>query len=232
MKRISLGQIKEKISNSNVKNNMPKANIVLLILTLIVVFIVPAFPYENYIYINYILIMGLFLSAVSLLKKNQNFLIGVSIFLPTAILIGRLIEIEIITSFFRIVQFFFFLFLVGSLITRVSKIASVTLEVIIDSVVGYLLLGFAFTIIVTIVSVWIPDAYNVSFLHGNTKTVLQDNIYYTFVTFTTTGYGDILPTHPVSKSLSVLIGVSGQLYLAVIIAMLVGKYASVGRQSL
>lgn len=232
MKRVNLGQIKEKLSNGNVKNKIPNASGILLVLTLIVVFVVPAFSYENYVYINYILIMGLFLSAVSLLKKNHNFLIGVSLFLPTAVLIGKLTDTEIISSIFRVVQFFFFLFLVGSLIIRVSKISSVTLEVIIDSVVGYLLLGFAFTIIVTIVSVWIPNAYNVPFASGGNRHVLENNIYYTFVTFTTTGYGDILPTHPISKSLALLISVSGQLYLAIIIAMLVGKYASVGKQTL
>ena len=56
-------------------------------------------------------------------------------------------------------------------------------------------------------------------------------LYYTFMTFTTTGYGDIAPTHPISKSLAVLISVVGQLYVAVVIAMLVGKYASSIKQS-
>ena len=46
------------------------------------------------------------------------------------------------------------------------------------------------------------------------------------MTYTTTGYGEVVPKHPFSKSLTVLITGSGQLYVAIIIAMLIGKYAS------
>lgn len=129
----------------------------------------------------------------------------------------------------RFINFFFFLFLVISLIRQISTIPTVTFKVIVDSVTGYLLLGFAFSLIVTAISLIIPEAYSTS-INGDLETKfiepIQNNIYYTFMTFTTTGYGDIVPKHPISKSLAVLIGVSGQLYVAVIIAMLVGKYAS------
>jgi voltage-gated potassium channel len=90
-------------------------------------------------------------------------------------------------------------------------------------------LGFAYSLIVAIISVKIPGAYNTNFsanLERHMLEPIQDNIYYTFMTYTTTGYGDIVPTHPISKSLAVLISVSGQLYVAIIIAMLVGKYAT------
>ena len=83
--------------------------------------------------------------------------------------------------------------------------------------------------VVAVISVQIPNAYNVNFslnIAAEELEPVQDTIYYTFMTFTTTGYGDIAPTHPFSKSLAVLISVCGQLYIAVIIAMLVGKYAS------
>jgi len=45
----------------------------------------------------------------------------------------------------------------------------------------------------------------------------------------TLGYGDISPLIPLAKSLSILISVSGQMYIAIIIALLVGKVA--GAQS-
>jgi hypothetical protein len=42
---------------------------------------------------------------------------------------------------------------------------------------------------------------------------------------TTLGYGDVLPVQSWAKSMAILFSTSGQIYLAVIIAMLVGKYA-------
>ena len=49
-------------------------------------------------------------------------------------------------------------------------------------------------------------------------------LYYSFVTLTTLGYGDITPVHPVARMLSYLEAVIGQLYLAVLVASLVGRY--------
>ena len=51
-------------------------------------------------------------------------------------------------------------------------------------------------------------------------------IYYSFVTLTTLGYGDIVPRSEVVRGLAILEAVAGQLYLAVMIARLVSLYAS------
>ena len=46
-------------------------------------------------------------------------------------------------------------------------------------------------------------------------------IYLSFVTFTSTGYGDIVPVHPLARSLCNLEAVIGQLYPAILIGRLV-----------
>ena len=46
-------------------------------------------------------------------------------------------------------------------------------------------------------------------------------MYYSFSTLTTLGYGDIVPTGPVTRSLAIGEALTGQLYLAVMIARLV-----------
>ena len=57
-----------------------------------------------------------------------------------------------------------------------------------------------------------------------------DFIYYSFVTMTTLGYGDITPLKSLARSLSIFFSVAGQLYLAFIIATLVGKYLGGGEK--
>jgi hypothetical protein len=47
-------------------------------------------------------------------------------------------------------------------------------------------------------------------------------IYYSFVTITTLGYGDITPITDLANSFSFLEAVTGQLYIAILIARLVG----------
>jgi voltage-gated potassium channel Kch len=50
--------------------------------------------------------------------------------------------------------------------------------------------------------------------------------YYSFVTLTTVGFGDIVPAHPISRSLTVGEVLTGQLYLAILIGRLVGMQIS------
>ena len=56
-------------------------------------------------------------------------------------------------------------------------------------------------------------------------------LYFGYVTVTTVGYGDIIAATPIARMLSVLAALSGQLYLAVFVAGLVGMVAAQGRAS-
>jgi magnesium-transporting ATPase (P-type) len=95
-------------------------------------------------------------------------------------------------------------------------------QVILEAINGYLLLGLVFTFLIGLMIQFDPLSFN----FGRTETPLHDSMYFGFVTFATLGYGDLLPVKPYAKSLSILIGVCGQLYLAIIIALLVGKVSS------
>jgi hypothetical protein len=136
--------------------------------------------------------------------------------------------LEFISGFTNIV---FFMIIVVRFITQIAKTKEVDLKVIIESINGYLLLGLAYSIVVAVVMTNIDNAYKFPEMinvYGSNSGYLHEYIYYTFVTFTTLGYGDIVPLLPISKSLTLLISISGQFYIAIIIAMLVGKYASTG----
>jgi len=51
-----------------------------------------------------------------------------------------------------------------------------------------------------------------------------DFLYFSFITMATVGYGDITPAIAQTETFAYLLAVTGQLYVAIIIAMLVGKY--------
>ena len=87
----------------------------------------------------------------------------------------------------------------------------------------YLILGLLFAHLYGLLNALIPDAFtNLSpglnphavFYRGNL-------VYFSFVTLTSTGYGDILPLHPVVRSLAILEAVIGQLFPATLLARLV-----------
>ncbi len=96
----------------------------------------------------------------------------------------------------------------------------VTSHRIVGAVLLYLLIAMAFVSLFTVVGLWAPNAFNGMVLEDNQK-MSSSLIYFSFVTLTSTGYGDIFPVHPVARSLCNLETIIGQLYPATLLARLV-----------
>lgn len=58
------------------------------------------------------------------------------------------------------------------------------------------------------------------------KGLIYDFIYYSFVTLTTLGYGEITPVHKMARALAYLEATAGVMYVAVLVAALVGTYSA------
>ena len=81
----------------------------------------------------------------------------------------------------------------------------------------YLLLGFIWAEAYELVVLWHPGAFTGA-VDGRGSLPWT---YYSFVTLTTMGYGDIMPVHPLARAVAVLEALTGQLYLAIMLARLV-----------
>ena len=76
-----------------------------------------------------------------------------------------------------------------------------------------------------LIAVLDPEAIKLALIidwDDNARDVFSEMYYFSFVTLTTLGYGDVLPISRVARSFATLEAVIGQLYLAVVIASLVG----------
>jgi Ion channel len=82
----------------------------------------------------------------------------------------------------------------------------------------YLLLGLTWAHAYGLVTLWHPGAFTGAV---DDPGPLRWTYYYSFVTLTTMGYGDIMPVHPLARALAVLEALTGQLYLAIMLARLV-----------
>lgn len=204
--------------------NVSVYNLVLIFFT---IFICPLFS-ASYLAILYpACFSGIFILVALSIEKNRMYNLTASVGLIVLIWIGIATETQFLRGITRILQFFFFLYLLLKMVMDIARISKVNLQVIIDSITGYFLLGLAFSTMVMLVAALVPGSYNIAHdIVIEKYEPLQEYFYYAFITYTTTGYGDIMPLKPISKSLAILIGVSGQLYIAVIIAMLIGKFSS------
>ncbi len=85
-------------------------------------------------------------------------------------------------------------------------------------IAGYLLLGLVWAQAYALVEILHPGSFSgaISAEAGH-----RGFAYFSFVTLTTVGYGDILPVHPAARSLAMLEAVTGPLYVAILLARLV-----------
>lgn len=125
-------------------------------------------------------------------------------------------------------------FVVYSLLHFLFQTRDVSLETIYGGVGVYAILGLLWGTLYAAMELALPG----SFLQSShplrlveTSRGLVSLLYYSFVTLTTLGYGDVVPMTSSARILSATEAMSGQLYLAVLIARLVGLHISASRDS-
>ena len=201
----------------------------LLLLVCITVFLVPMFPPVYHRRIYDALFTVIVPASAFALQKNRKVILASAFAVTFAEWVTSHLGLLIATTVSRVSVILFFVWIVISLVIQVASTRKVTSRVIIDSICGYLLMGTVFTLMVALVMLLQGNAFNLPAAKptlAHQPSPLSDYFYYTFVTFATLGYGDVVPKTHIAKALATLIAVVGQLYLATIVAMLIGKYAS------
>lgn len=97
-------------------------------------------------------------------------------------------------------------------------------DAILGAVCGYLLLGITWSVLYCALETASPGSFRTP-SPGNAAVASADRGilgYYSFITLATVGYGDVTPTTPLARTLAWIEAVTGQFYLAVLVAGLVG----------
>lgn len=94
------------------------------------------------------------------------------------------------------------------------------------AIVVYLLIGLVWTAAYELIHHVSPGAFQLAQGGRSDARTTQGLLYFSFVTLTTLGYGDITPLHPVARSLAIAEALMGQLYPAILIARLVSMQIS------
>lgn len=105
-------------------------------------------------------------------------------------------------------------------IKSILKLKKVNAQVIAGSIAAYLLFGLSGAMLFDLIDILYPASFDNSFNYGGG----YDMVYFSFVTLSTLGYGDITPHTPQGQAVAILVSIVGQLYLAILMAMLVGKF--------
>lgn len=123
---------------------------------------------------------------------------------------------------------FFFAYATGIIMWRTLRSSDVTIDTIAGAACAYALLAVVWGNLYVLMEFLRPGGFNIpeAWWMGAAHDPGPALMYFSFVTLTTVGYGDITPGWPGAGGLAVSEAVVGQLYLAITIARLVGLHTS------
>lgn len=120
------------------------------------------------------------------------------------------------------IYIFFYVYVAYKLMTLIIKTANVKVGVLYAAVNVYLLMGVIGGYLFMLIENAHPGSLNNLVIEnlGNPSKF----IYFSFITLSTLGYGDITPALPASQSLAMILSTSGPLYLTILVALLVSRF--------
>jgi len=200
----------------------------LLLLATFLVLLLPAFAVQGIIseilFISSMSFLFIQSMVVATTKRSQN--VGLRYFIVVVMIILFLLtpfnvktpELDIVRLSLLVL---FFCFITYYLVKYMKNSRKVNINVIMAAVNIYLLVGIISGSLAFLFYKILPGAYNLPDYIAE-PTFVNFN-YYSFITMSTVGYGDITPRLPQTQTLAYLTAITGQLYVAIIIAFLVGK---------
>ncbi len=151
----------------------------------------------------------------------------VHLFVGSAVAISLLVS-ESFSMVFLVVA-------VWAVVKAVTQQSKVNLDTVFGAIAGYLLLGLAWSDVFLMVHTINPDAFTCS---ERLQVYLQEGgarssifTYYSFVTLSTLGYGDVTPVSHAACTLAWAEAISGQFYIAVLVAGIVSVLVSSSQKS-
>lgn len=124
-----------------------------------------------------------------------------------------------------------FALLLVALCESVFAEGDVNLDRIVGAICIFLVLGLLWAMIYAFLEILQPGSFSISAAQnpGVQQETLGDLLYFSYVTLTTLGYGDVVPVTDPSRMLATIEALMGQLYIAIVIARLVGLHISQSR---
>ncbi len=160
-------------------------------------------------------------------RRRGMLLIAVSLAVPAvvAIMVRALTDVPLPPTPGLVLRSALLIYTAAAILVDLFKSLRVTSDTICGAICVYLLLGLTWALLLNIVSLSFPG----SFKGLDAEPKFYDFVYFSFVTLTTLGYGDIVPVTPPARMLCWLEALSGQLFVAVLIARFVGLHGLVVR---
>jgi len=197
----------------------------IILLTIMQFVLIPLFGNYSFIMsvLNVFWMLFLFAGIFSLATSNkQAVLISV---IPILFVIFSWINVFIATPFVLLTELVLsvctFLLLIILVLKKVFEPGPITAHRVVGSIVIYMLLAHLWTVVYIFFYEHIPGSFQLTLPAFESNSIQANFLYFSYVTLSTTGFGEILPLHPFVRALVNLESIFGVLYPVVLIGRLV-----------
>jgi len=215
---------------------MRTANVTLsfqtLLAAILLLLFVPALADAHRIsFVSRTLYQLVMLASLYLVSSNRkDLIIGILLFLPataTKWMVAPMLAVSTQLFFYCVFQIIFLAYLMLKVFQYLLGARKVDAEIIYASLILYIFFGLCLSLVYYGTLIISPGALGETLVadftdQASLTVLMHDLIYFSFVTQTTLGYGDISPITGFAKAVTSTQALAGQIYLAVIIARLVG----------
>ena len=213
-----------------VKSTLDQKGHLLLLAALLLMIAVSPFLYQHAAYswlLSILLVLIMLAAASTVVQERRPFLVSLVFGIPA--LVSQVAVMGIESDWLELTRFIstaaFLLWVCGLLLRDIIiRSRTVTLNLLIGVINVYLMIGVAFAFVYGLIEFLQPG----SFTGLESLAAIPDRIlyflYFSFITMSTLGYGDISPLTPYGMTASYLEAILGQLYLAILVARLVSIY--------
>ena len=202
-----------------------------LILLVLILFMIVGTPFLDDFFPSKVfmdvLLTAIFIAIIFAIRSKPSHLIIAS-FLALPLVISTwsyyFVEFTHISLLTRVFGALFFAYTVINILQIIARSEVVTKETIFAAIVAYLLIAIMWAFIYIVLDTLVPGSF--SFPEKGTRVETMRFEYFSFVTITTLGYGDVTPLTNKASALVLLEALVGQVYLVVLVAWLVGMHVS------
>ena len=168
-------------------------------------------------------------AVVAVANRKRTLVIALVLAIPaiTARWINQLRPDLVHAAVFLVLALMLLAYVIGHLLHFILHARVVTTEVLCAAIAVYLMLGLTWTVAYWLVDQLTPGgAFSFNTERGAHSMNGFTGFYFSFITLSTVGYGDISPVSRAARWLAAMEAMTGLLYVAVLIARLVSLYSA------
>ncbi len=166
---------------------------------------------------------GIFTEHNKNVKIVRNILSIISISMPFEFIFlsQEFWFVNLLTLFFIVYYGFIF----AEVMYQITVIKEVRINVILGSFCGYMILSMVALFTYLLIELQFPNSFHGISL-GNMPKIYNELSYFSFITLTSIGFGDIYPTTETSRLTTAFFGMVGQFYMVAVVGIVISKFTS------